>query len=101
CSFERIALSKKPKFIKNPNSDECNNCSSKGSCSEKATLGYPIMDEDELVGVIGLIAFETSQKQDLFDKYDSLLEFLSRLSDLLVTSIKEKAYIEKLKVQDE
>ncbi|MDD4726963.1 MAG: sigma 54-interacting transcriptional regulator [Tissierellia bacterium] len=101
CSFERTALSKKPKFIKNPNSEECADCSSKGSCFEKATLGYPILDGDQLIGVIGLIAFESNQKQELFDKYDSLLDFLSNLSDLLVTSIKEKAYIKKLKVQDE
>ena len=101
CSFERIALSKKPKFIKNPNSEECGECRSKGSCFEKATLGYPILDGNKLIGVIGLIAFESNQKQELFDKYDSLLDFLSNLSDLLVTSIKEKAYIKKLKVQDE
>ena len=53
------------------------------------------------MGVIGLIAFESSQKQELFDKFDSLLEFLKKLSDLLVTSIKENAYIKRLKVQDE
>mgnify|MGYP000861102713 CR=1 FL=1 len=101
CSFERIALSKKPKFIKNPNSEECDECSSKGTCFEKATLGYPILDGNQLMGVIGLIAFESSQKQELFDKFDSLLEFLKSLSDLLVTNIKENAYIKRLKVQDE
>lgn len=101
CSFEEIALSKEPQFIRDPNGEECINCSSKGSCNEKATLGYPIMDEDKLIGVIGLIAFELNQKEELFSKYDSLLEFLKKLSDLLVGNLKKTAYIKQLKIQDE
>jgi transcriptional regulator with PAS, ATPase and Fis domain len=101
CSFERIALSRKVQFIRNPNSDECKDCSAKGSCHEKSTLGYPILDGNKLVGVIGLIAFEPSQKDELLDKYDSLLTFLSKLSELLVGNLKNAAYIKKLKVQDE
>lgn len=101
CSFEQIALSKKAQFIKNPNSNECTSCSSKGNCNEMATLGYPILDEGNLIGVIGLIAFESKQKEELFSKYDSLLEFLSKLTELLVGNLKKSAYIRRLKVQDE
>ena len=101
CSFEEITLSKKPQFIRNPNSKECINCSLKGSCNEMATLGYPIMDENKIVGVIGLIAFELDQKEELFSKYDSLLEFLRKLSDLLVGNLKRATFIKQLKVQDE
>jgi transcriptional regulator with PAS, ATPase and Fis domain len=102
CSFQTIADSKKPQFIRNPNkSDECTNCSSKGSCNEMATLGYPIMDGQDLLGVIGLIAFDLQQKEELYSKYDSLLVFISKLADLLVGNLKSIAYIKKLNVQDE
>lgn len=101
CSFEQIALSKTAQFIRNPNSEECTDCSSKGSCNEMATLGYPIMDGNRLVGVIGLIAFNQEQKDELFDKFDSLMEFLSKISKLLLGSLKESEYIKGLKIQDE
>ena len=35
----------------------------KGSCSEMASLGYPIMDRGKLLGVIGVLAFDLEQKQ--------------------------------------
>ena len=101
CSFQTIADSRKPYFIRNPNkSSECVNCSSKGSCNELATLGYPIIDGQTLYGVIGLIAFDSQQKEELYSKYDSLLVFISKLSDLLVGNLKNIAYIKKLKIQD-
>lgn len=101
CSFKTIIDSKRPQFIKNPNkSDGCIHCSLKGSCNEMATLGYPIMDGQVLIGVIGLIAFDTQQKEELYSKYDSLLVFISKLADLLVGNLRSVAYIKKLKVQD-
>jgi len=102
CLFEKVAVSNKPQFIKEPNkSEQCIHCSSKVSCNEMATLGYPIMDGTELIGVIGLIAFTQEQKEELYNKYDSLLVFINKLSDLLVGSLKNITYIKKLKVQDE
>jgi len=102
CLFEKVAVSNKPQFIKEPNkSEQCIHCSSKVSCNEMATLGYPIMDDTELIGVIGLIAFTQEQKEELYNKYDSLLVFINKLSDLLVGSLKNITYIKKLKVQDE
>jgi len=102
CLFEKVAISKQPQFIKNTNKNEqCKNCSSKGICNEMATLGYPIMDGIEMIGVIGLIAFDDEQKVELYNKYDSLLVFINKLSDLLVGNLKNITYIKKMKVQDE
>lgn len=100
-SFEETALFKKPQFIKNPNSDECINCSSRGYCNEKAAIAYPIMNGENLVGVIGLIAFSNEQKEELFYRHDSLVEFLNKISDLLVGNLQKTEFIEKLKIQDE
>lgn len=102
CSFEKIAISKKPQFIKNPKmSEECTNCSSKGSCNEMACIGYPMLDGQSLVGIIGLIAFDSIQKEELYSKYNSLLVFLSKLADMLVGTLRNITYIKKLNIQDE
>ncbi|WP_406243755.1 GAF domain-containing protein [Tissierella carlieri] len=64
CSFEVVAETKKPQVINKPNiSKQCINCSLKGSCAEMATLGYPILNKNKLIGVIGLIAFKNEQKR--------------------------------------
>lgn len=99
CSFENILLSKEPQFIQNPNiSEHCINCTSKGRCIEVATLGYPIRDNDNLVGIIGIMAFNDEQAKRFHKEYDSLLIFINKLSDLLVNTMKDNAYIKKLNV---
>lgn len=102
CSFEKIAISKKPQFTRNPKKgEECVDCSSKGSCNEMACIGYPILDGQAMVGIIGLIAFDSDQKEELYSKYDSLLIFLSKLADMLVDTLRNITYIKKLNIQDE
>lgn len=102
CSFEKIITSKRPQFIENPNmGEECTDCKSKGNCNEVASIGYPILDGSNLVGIIGLIAFDLSQKEELYSKYDSLLVFLGKLSDMLMETLRNITYIKKLNIQDE
>ena len=101
CSFESIAKKGKADFIDNPNiSQKCIGCSSRGSCAEMATIGYPIISDDELLGVIGLIAFDMNQKLKMQENYDSLIIFLSKLGDLLAGNLKYNKTITALTIQD-
>ena len=100
-SFEETAIKKEPQFVANPNSDECIKCTSRGYCNEKAAIAYPIIKGEDLIGIIGLIAFDLEQKEELLSRYDYLVGFLNRISDLLVGNLQKTDYIEKLKIQDE
>ncbi|WP_353096543.1 sigma 54-interacting transcriptional regulator [Tissierella praeacuta] len=102
CSFEVVAETKKPQVINKPNvSKQCFSCSLKGSCSEMATLGYPILNKDKLVGVIGLIAFKAEQKKKIQEQKEDLLVFLSKLSDLIVGNINYYETINNITIQHE
>ena len=102
CSFETIYRSKKAEFIDKPNkSYKCSKCSSRGSCYELATIGYPIMNEDSLVGIIGLVAFTEDQRVEIEKKFDSLIVFLGKLGDLLAGNLKYNRTISALRIQDE
>lgn len=102
CSFESIANKRKPEFIDKPNtSKKCLDCSSKGSCAEMATIGYPIISEGDLLGVIGLIAFNKEQKMKIHKDYDSLIVFLGKLGDLLAGNLKYTSTITALTIQGE
>ena len=102
CSFESIANSKKPEFIDKPNiSQKCTSCSLRGSCAELATIGYPIISNGDLLGVIGLVAFNMEQKKKIHRDYDSLIVFLSKLGDLLAGNLKYTNTITALTIQSE
>lgn len=102
CSFESIANSKKPEFIDKPNiSQKCTSCSLRGSCAELATIGYPIISNGDLLGVIGLVAFNMEQKKKIHRDYDSLIVFLSKLGDLLSGNLKYTNTINALTIQSE
>ncbi|QQY79636.1 transcriptional regulator with PAS, ATPase and Fis domain [Keratinibaculum paraultunense] len=102
CAFESIANKRKPEFIDNPNiSQKCKGCSLRGSCAEMATVGYPILNGEDLLGVIGLIAFNMEQKKKLQREYNSLIVFLSKLGDLLAGNLKYANTIINLKIQTE
>jgi len=59
CLFEFILKEKKPLYIKrNPANDDeyitdlvCNTCEAKDTCTEFATVGYPIMKSEEVIGI--------------------------------------------------
>ncbi len=102
CSFELIANTRKAEFIDRPNfSQKCIGCSSRGSCAEMATIGYPIISNEQLLGVIGLIAFNMNQKKKIQGNYDSLIVFLSKLGDLLAGNLNYINTITKLTIQGE
>jgi len=102
CSFEGVARTKEPEFIDNPNySQKCSSCSLKGNCAEMATIGYPMLSNGKLLGVIGLIAFNREQKEKIHSNYDSLIVFLSKLGDLLVGNLKYNKTITELTIQGE
>lgn len=101
CSFEMIAKKMLPQFIDNPNiSQKCMECSVRGTCKEMATIGYPIIHEGALIGVIGLIAFTEEQKKNIHKKYESLVLFLDKLGYLLVRNLSYIENISTLTIQD-
>lgn len=102
CSFEQIFKMKKFQFIDSPhNNEHCFNCDGKGNCKELATIGYPIVRNDECVGIIGINAFDEKQKFNMQKNYEHLITFLGRLSDLLVGNLNYYDTIAELSIERE
>lgn len=102
CSFELIINSKKPLFIDTPDANEiCNSCAAKGRCTELATLGYPIVRKGQILGAIGVNAFNEEQKKRIEESYDSLLVFLNKLCDLLIGKLNYYETIAELTIKEE
>lgn len=97
CIFA-YALERGEKFIiENPRLHEaCKRCENKTECREYAQVCCPIKVEDTVVGIMGLIAFNEIQKQLIVSNKENLLEFISRMSDLIASKIKENRKARKV-----
>ena len=68
--------------------EKCKNCKSVDMCEELATVGYPIVSNNgDLLGVMGLIAFNEAEKDYIYSNYEAVNTFLEKLSDLLAGNL--------------
>lgn len=97
CIFA-YALEKGEEFIiENPRLHEaCSKCGNKESCREYAQVCCPIKVADTVIGIMGLIAFDEKQKEIIVSNKENLLEFISRMSDLIASKIEENRKAQKV-----
>lgn len=95
--FEKCLKEGEPYFIENPRSCiECTICEAKGRCDEKAEVCFPIIIDDRVEGVIGMIIFDDDKKKIFLQKKDSYKDFDKRMGDLISSRIREKNINHKL-----
>ncbi len=83
--FKMILETGEPGVIYDVKKDEsqCMKCQFVNQCKELATIGFPIVKQDKLVGVIGMIGFSHKQKEKMIIESEKLIRFLSNGSTLL------------------
>ncbi|MGE5628979.1 MAG: sigma 54-interacting transcriptional regulator [Solirubrobacterales bacterium] len=95
--FEKCVQTGTQYLISDPKScNECDICDSKEDCDEKAAVCFPIIIDEKVEGVIGLIIFDPEQKETFLEKKESYIDFDKRLSELIASKIKEKNISNKL-----
>lgn len=95
--FEKCLQTGKQFLISDPKSCfECDICDSKDDCDEKAAVCFPIIIDDNVEGVIGLIIFDPEQKENFLEKKESYIDFDKRLCELIASKVKEKNISHKL-----
>lgn len=103
ASVFSYALNNKKSFIiKEPKKHPaCLNCSKKGLCEEHAEVCVPIIIGKQVIGVIGLIAFDEKQRQMILKNDESILNFLDKMADLIATKMIEEDSRKRLVAQSE
>jgi transcriptional regulator with PAS, ATPase and Fis domain len=95
--FEKCLLTGNQYLIADPKScKECGICDSRENCEEKAAVCFPIVIDEKVVGVIGLIIFDEEKKEAFLEKKESYIDFDKRLSELIASKIREKNISSKL-----
>lgn len=84
-------------IIENPGKHPaCVNCKGVKMCREHAEVCCPIKIDDQSVGVIGLIAFDESQRKSIIDNQENLMKFLDRMADLISSKMLEQENTDKI-----
>lgn len=96
--FEKCIKTGKQYLITEPRTgNECAECSGKQNCREEAEVCYPIVSDRGIDGVIGMIAFTSGQKKTFIKNQQHYMNFVSRMSKLISSSIKEQILHQELK----
>ncbi|SHH85275.1 Transcriptional regulator containing PAS, AAA-type ATPase, and DNA-binding Fis domains [Caloranaerobacter azorensis DSM 13643] len=84
-------------IIENPREHiACEGCQNKANCKEFAQVCCPINVDRNIVGIIGLIAFNEKQRNIILEKKKNLLDFLNRMADLIASKLKEDKKTEEI-----
>ena len=96
--YHQVLKYKKTIIILNPRKDShCSNCPNKSLCKEELEISTPIIYQDEVIGVIGLICFEKNKKYDFFIKKELYIQFLEQIAEFI--SYKVYVYFSSLQLK--
>lgn len=82
-----------PYVVRNPNEDKVCRLCGNTDCLEFAEIASPISINNKVYGVIGLIAFNKSQKNLLLKNEENIMNFLNKMASLIAFQIVEKRKI--------
>lgn len=96
--YHQVLKTKKTIIIFEPREDtHCFTCQKKDLCKEELEISTPIIYQDEVIGVIGLICFEKDKKYDFIEKKDLYIQFLEQISKFI--SYKVYVYLSSLQLK--
>jgi len=98
--FYKALHSGKEYIVESPRQDEvCFDCERNQVCEEFAEVCCPIFLDEEVVGIIGLVAFDEFQRDEIISNKENLLNFLKQMSNLITAKLKENRAKDKLLTQ--
>jgi len=87
-------------IVESPREEEvCQDCERKNICEEYAEVCCPIFFNEEVIGIIGLVAFDEFQRDEIINNKLNLLNFLKQMAHLISTKLIEHRQKEVLLTQ--
>lgn len=80
--------------------DVCSKCCNRENCKELADICAPVKLGSQVLGVLGIAAFDEEQKNKLLSKDKELIAFIRSMSDLISFKLDE-LYQEEIKTMEE
>lgn len=94
--FEKAVQTGRSFIITNPRENiECNNCDNRQQCCETAEICCPIMLENKVGGVLGIVAIDKEKKREFVRKQETYLNFLEKMANLVAAKVSERQIMQK------
>lgn len=74
----------------------CQRCPDREQCQEHLSLSTPIISEDAIFGVIGLVCFNEQDRVRVLESRDSYTAFIALLADALAHKVKEHRHLHQV-----
>ena len=88
--YGRVVTRGKPEIVEDaPNDPKYDPSVHIGTTAELAEICCPIIARDEVLGVIGLVAFSETQREFLLKRKNQLVDFVHRMAELLASKAVE------------
>lgn len=98
--YYKVLKEDKPYVINKELEDSCNECLNKNNCKELADICTPVKLGKQVLGVLGIAAFNEEQKSKLLSKDKELIAFIKSMSDLISFKLDE-LYKEEIKTMEQ
>ncbi len=100
--YARVMRSGVTEFVEDAAHDKNYGSSSvQGEMSELSEVCTPIKVEEEMIGIIGLVAFNDHQRKILINKKKSMICFVEKMADLVASKAVSEEMFEKVKINRE
>ncbi|MFV3011707.1 sigma-54 interaction domain-containing protein [Clostridium botulinum] len=94
--YDYVIKTGEKQIIKNPGQHYlCKKCNHRNNCLEKMLVCTPIILNDDIIGVIGLVCSKDSQRNHFIENFDSFIQMLYQISDFISTKSYEHMEIER------
>lgn len=89
--YKDVLLNGESHVIENPSKHRlCSNCDFKDRCQEKLEIAAPIIHNEKVIGVIGIVALTDIIKYKVLKNVTLYLDFTEQISDFMSETISEK-----------
>lgn len=75
----------------------CSHCPTRDTCDINAMISIPVIDGSKIYGGIGLYANQKEDIKRLMEKHRDFIEFIHRISELLIMKLKEEGQNQQLR----
>lgn len=97
--YYKVLCEGKSYLINKDVNKECYICCHREQCKELADICTPVKLGKDILGILGIAAFNEAQKNNIISKNKDLTEFISSMSDLISFKLDEM-YKEEVKSMD-
>lgn len=92
--YYKVLKEARPYVINKELEVSCSKCSNKHNCMELADICTPVKLGEQVLGILGIAAFNEMQKNNLLSKNKELTEFIKSMSDLISYKLDEMYKVE-------